>query len=85
MLSLFGKGATHPLAARRHFYDGFPVDGTYTIEADVEIVGDLIGCTVPNAMDISMSAYNWKAGATLWSELVWVSTEEACMHAELAD
>ncbi len=75
MLSLSGKGATHPLAARGEIYGGSSL-GLSSPEADVEIVGDLVGCTVLG-MDIYMSVYNWKTGTPLWFDSEWVSTEHA--------
>ncbi|KAI0696306.1 hypothetical protein C8T65DRAFT_743637 [Cerioporus squamosus] len=64
VLSLSQNGATHPLAARRQLYDGSSL-GFSNPQADLEIVGDLVGCTVVG-MDICMSVYNWKTGQPLW-------------------
>ncbi|TFK83950.1 hypothetical protein K466DRAFT_589320 [Polyporus arcularius HHB13444] len=65
-LSLSGDGETHPLAAYRNFYDG-SILGLSNPQADIEIFGDLVGCTVVG-MDICMSVYNWKTGAMVWCE-----------------
>ncbi|TFK90483.1 hypothetical protein K466DRAFT_660756 [Polyporus arcularius HHB13444] len=69
VLSLSGKGATHPLAARGEIYCGSSL-GLSSPEANVEIVGDLVGCTVLG-MDIYMSVYNWKTGIPLWFNSEW--------------
>ncbi len=67
MLSLSGNGATHPLAARRQLiYDESCLDWS-SVEADIEIVGDLVGCTVLGS-DVCMSVHNWKTGAMLWCD-----------------
>lgn len=70
-LSLSGDGETHPLAAYRNFYDG-SILGLSNPQADIEIFGDLVGCTVVG-MDICMSVYNWKTGAMVWCESESVS------------
>ncbi|RDX57111.1 hypothetical protein OH76DRAFT_1413662 [Lentinus brumalis] len=67
VLSLSGNGATHPLAARRQLiYDESCLDWS-SVEADIEIVGDLVGCTVLGS-DVCMSVHNWKTGAMLWCD-----------------
>ncbi|TFK83948.1 hypothetical protein K466DRAFT_665476 [Polyporus arcularius HHB13444] len=69
VLSLSGDGETHPLAARRDVYNGSNL-GFSSPQADVEIVGDLIGCTVLG-MDLCMSVYNWKTGLMIWCDSEW--------------